>query len=370
MERFYQRSRVELQCEVVTPMFLGNASGEAEWRAEPFKALFRSWWRVTRHCTADKKTLFNEEAALFGAAGDEETSRKSPFSIAVFSEEKAVAQQLRVFQEHEKVRHEECQRQGKKVDPLLYLAGMGLLMPGNRIKPGRTYFPPGSSFTLAIQYPGGKEEEVQKVLAFIQAFGAIGGRCRNSWGSFRVRNPAIALADEEKLLAAATNDWRQGLIRDYPNTLGRDEKGLLFWKTATKETWEEAMAELAKAYIWVRVGDPNAGIEGLSPGENYPPRERGKTYLYQERHFLGIPLTSHPKTGGDSRHASPFRFVVKKQQLDRRFRGFMLHVPHDHSKAQKFANGVTAEKVWEKVHDKLDGLKPAITRATYKEVLA
>ena len=40
MSRYYKRKSITLQCEVVTPMFLGNASGEAQWRAEPFKAFF------------------------------------------------------------------------------------------------------------------------------------------------------------------------------------------------------------------------------------------------------------------------------------------------------------------------------------------
>jgi CRISPR-associated protein Cmr1 len=364
MNRYYKCKAIVLDCEVVTPMFLGNASGAAEWRAEPFKALFRAWWRVTRHRTAGEKALFHEEGGIFGAAGDEESSCKSLFSVAVFSGARAVNTSLK---ELAKVHHEECEKQKKEVDPLLYLAGMGILMPGNRIRQGRSYFPPGSPFTLTLQYPCSIEEEIRKVLALVQAFGAAGGRCRNGWGSFLVKNPAVAIADAVKLLCDFTNDWKTCMGRDYPNALGRDEKRPLLWKSESMETWEEALANLARAYIKVRV-DSVEGVGKLNPGENYPPKERGKTYLYEERHLLGVPLTSHPKTGGDSRHSSPLRFFVRKQADG--FRGFILHVPHDHSRAQKLANGVTAEKVWEKVHKKLDGQVPAITRAEYKEVLA
>jgi CRISPR-associated protein Cmr1 len=343
-------------------MFLGNAAGEAQWRAESFKALFRSWWRVTRHETDGKDALFQEEAVLFGAAGDEKTSHKSPLSIAVLSKAKADDQSLR-WKKVSEVDHEECERQHKKVDPLLYLAGMGLLMPGNKLKPGRTYFPPGSCFTLTLQYPGGKENEaaMNSVLALIQAFGAIGGRCRNGWGSFRVKNPAVDLIDTELLLDGITKDWTKGLKEDYPNSLGRDgENRPLLWKTEAKSTWEEAMAELAKAYIGVRAHDV-AGIRKLNPGE------RNNVNL-QERHLLGIPLTNHNYGRGDSRHASPLRFVVKKQ-VDS-FLGFILHIPHSHSQNQKFAAGVNQQQVWEKVHRKLDGQKTILSRASYKEVLA
>ena len=127
------------------------------------------------------------------------------------------------------------------------------------------------------------------------------------------------------------------------------------------------MAKLAEAYIAIRAYDVGKDTN-LNPGEGYTPRERGKKYLYDERHLLGIPLTNHPRGGGESRHASPVRFVVKAQ--DGGFRGFVLHVPHGHSTAQRFAHGVKAEKVWEKVHRKLDGMVTLVSRASYKEVLS
>ena len=44
--RFYRRERLQFDCEIVTPMFLGNSRQEAELRAAPFKGLLRYWWRV------------------------------------------------------------------------------------------------------------------------------------------------------------------------------------------------------------------------------------------------------------------------------------------------------------------------------------
>jgi hypothetical protein len=88
----------------------------------------------------------------------------------------------------------------------------------------------------------------------------------------------------------------------------------------------------------------------------------------QERHLLGIPLTHHNYGKGDSRHASPLRFVVKKQGNN--FRGFILHLPHGHSSQQTLADNVDQQQVWEKVHRKLDGLTSLLSRATYQEVLS
>ena len=80
------------------------------------------------------------------------------------------------------------------VDPLLYLAGMGLLLKDNKVKRGRTYFPPGSAFNLSLHFPGGKQSEdgLSGVLALIQAFGTIGGRNSwNGWGSFQGKKPRL-----------------------------------------------------------------------------------------------------------------------------------------------------------------------------------
>ena len=227
MNRYYKRKSITLQCRVVTPMFLGNASGAAQWRAEPFKALFRYWWRVTQHEIPDAATLFAEEAQLFGAAGDEETSSKSPLLLSVISKAKETKEPL--GQMPKKVAHKECERQGGMVDPLLYLAGMGLLTPGNRLRTGRGYFFPGDSFTLSLYHPGGEREETEmaKVLALIMAFGSVGARCRNGWGSFSMNGQPLGPIEAEKALAEVTSEWTKGLLRDYPNTLGKDEKGAL-----------------------------------------------------------------------------------------------------------------------------------------------
>ncbi|HHO48844.1 MAG TPA: hypothetical protein ENN06_10420 [Desulfobacteraceae bacterium] len=359
MERFYKRKKVELQCEVVTPMFLGGAGQEAEWRAAPFKALLRSWWRVTQHGVGDAAALAREEGRLFGRAGDDDDSGKSLVRVFVQSNAKAVKNSL---PDWDMIIHPNCidpRRNPKgKIKPLLYLAGMGLAGPKLQVK--HTYFPPEASFILAIDYPSGQVKNMERIFALIQAFGTVGGRSRNGWGSFMITNPPIDPEPAARLLTAATRNWTDGLNSEYPNCLGCNGENPLLWKTELREEWKLAMKDLAEAYIEVRA--KQVGSDGeLNPGMR-------NNHNIQERHLLGIPLTNHNYGGGAARHASPLRFVVKKQ--DGKFRGYILHVPHGHSRQQPLASGVTVQKVWEKVHRKLDRIPNLLTRATYPEVLS
>jgi len=360
MERFYKRKAVEFQCEVVTPMFLGGANQEAEWRAAPFKAMLRYWWRVTKHGVAVQTALATEEGRLFGRAGDKDDSGKSLVGVFVQSNVNAVKDNL---PECPVLVHPECIDLQKnptgEVKPLLYLAGMGLSKPNLQVT--RSYFPSGAKFALAVDYPSSIAKDVDQTLALVQAFGSVGGRSRNGWGSFQIVNPSVALEQAATYVNSSTQNWTNGLGRDYPNCLGMFDDGkFLLWKTQGYQHWKLAMRALAEAYIEVRAKTVGKD-DKLNPGAR-------KNQTVQERHLLGIPLTKHDYGRGDARHASPLRFVVKKQKDG--FRGFILHMPHGHSKQQPLEKGVNTRAVWEKVHRKLNGLESLLLPATYKEVLS
>ncbi|MEW6750602.1 MAG: RAMP superfamily CRISPR-associated protein [Candidatus Latescibacterota bacterium] len=360
MERFYNRQTANLQCEVVTPMFLGGANQEAEWRAAPFKSLLRYWWRVTQHGAASPDLLRKDEGSLFGQAGDDDDSGKSLVRVLVVPADTAKSVN-RPLDRLEDVRHDECERQQQRVQPLLYLAGMGLA-EANGLRVKHSYFPAGASFEIHLDWPG-EDVQMKAVGALLQAFGAVGARCRNGWGSFRIQGVLVQPEEAAKILDGLTMDWTLALTRDYPHCLGKDGRGPLLWKTAVRPQWQEAMRDLAQAYIEVRAHEvrTSTGMIGeLKPGG-------GRNNTIQERHLLGIPLTNHGYGGGDARHSSPLRFVVKKQGEG--FRGFILHLPHGHSRQQMQGSSVNQQKVWQKVHDKLYALKN-MSRATYREVLA
>lgn len=373
--RYYKRKKIVLTCETVTPMFLGNPRQEAEWRAAPFKALLRYWWRVTQRSHKDEKSLLQAEGALFGCAGEEthDQGGKSLVRVSVDSPAKAIKDpwpgSLAKIEHHET-------NQGQ-IDPLLYLAGMGLMEHG---KPKHSFFPPGSPFVWTVDCPGEVQPDLEAALAMIQAFGALGARCRNGWGSFQIKSGMMDKGEAARLLNASTLEWKRGFDRDYPNCLGKydHDKSLLLWKTPPAGNWEGAMREMANAYVAVRARIVE-GIPALDPGEDHAPAER---------HLLGFPLTHHEAKssrdwkgntnwGKSGRHASPLRFFVKRG--GGKYTGFILHLPHSLSKKmnEKYvqtqrtqsAEHFSIEKqieVWEKVHKKLSKL---LDRATYEECL-
>ncbi len=138
MARFYKRERLELDCEVVTPMFLGDARQQADWRTAPFKGLIRYWWRIAQHDQKDRNSLAEAESKLFGSAGDqnEEGCGKSMVEVMIRSHSKPEERWEPI--KLNGIRHPEK----GTIDPLLYLAGMGLMEKG-RPNIGSFLFRPG-----------------------------------------------------------------------------------------------------------------------------------------------------------------------------------------------------------------------------------
>jgi CRISPR-associated protein Cmr1 len=355
MLRYYKREQFELDCETVTPMFLGNAHQEAELRAAPFKALFRYWWRVTQRAVPDVASLRSKEGKIFGSAGDDESSGKSLFAIQVSYNPKFFRADKKPFPKMESIPHPECEKSKNQVNPLNYLAGMGLIHFKEGIQ--HSYFEAGKPFRLILSFPENNEAEIRPVLAMIKAFGSVGARSRNGWGSFSFNNKRLDIDKLSADLTLHTGDWIVGFLeKDYPHCLGRDESGLLVWLTDFQDNWFNAMKTLAHSYIQVRAGNVD-DIGKLDPGH--------KTFA--DRHLLGIPLTNHSfgAWGNNMRHASPLHFVVHK--VNGKYRGIILHLPHRHSREQ-LPKGINQTDVWKKVHRKLDGL--GLKRASYKECLS
>ena len=346
-DRYFKRKRIEVDCEVITPMFLGNANQEAEWRPEPLKGLFRYWWRILHSALpqvgqTDMRELLHEESALFGFAGDNEAagSGKSLVGITVLGAEKPCVEK---FPFVETIDHPETDR--GKIDPLLYLAGIGLMQNGQVKHP---YFRPSSCFSFYVDFPEKDSDSINGVLALLQAFGGLGGRSRNGWGSFQVVRGGLEREDVLRVLGEATRNWKDGFDKDYPNCLGKDPKPLL-WKTKGKGTWQDAMRELADAYVGVRAREVK-GLRSLHPDNG-------------QRHLLGLPLTHH-NPQGPGRYSSPLRFSVRKHGS--KYFGLAVHLPQRFpSETVKLSREQQLE-VWGIVHRKLDVL---LNRASYEECL-
>ncbi len=340
LSRFYQKERIELDCEIVTPMFLGNAEQEAELRGAPFKALLRYWWRVAAGRDKTSEQLFAAESKIFGDAGDE--LGKGQVSIAVFP---ATNDSLRSSKDNfskSKIRHPEVK--GGQTDALGYLAGMGLMHYKKGIL--HSYFPAGQKFKLVVDVSEEGRRQLKKSMSFLAKFGAIGSRSRNGWGCFQT-----VFAGNSKNLFD-TIPFENAFSKDYPNTLGHDNKGLLLWQTGQAATsWERCMRDLAEIYVQTRT------FFRFTGGQPHPAQ--------QDRHLLGYPVTNHSvgKWGKQGRHASALRLLVRKQSDG--YRGFILHLPHLFSKTMWPGDVERQKKIWRDVHGRLDEL---MNRATLEEL--
>lgn len=343
--RFYKREKLELDCEIITPMFLGNASQEAELRAAPFKGLLRYWWRVAeggKYATPEK--LLAAENALFGSP-DEKTGGKSQVVVEVTAISNMMAKKDN-FQNPGLVDHPECERSNKKTNPLNYLAGMGLIHYRDGIS--HDYFPPTGKFRLTITCSPVASSSVQATLLLLDAFGAIGSRNRNGWGCFG-RGNTLSLA------GCSFRNFLDAFDRDYPHCLGKDSQGPLLWQTDREAyaSWPECMKALAEVYISIRAGNESKGIPKLNVTTGNPP----------ERHLLGYPVTNHPiatkNWGNQGRHGSALRLIVRKDPDGHR--GYILHLPHLFSKEMWPGGKEQQIAIWQKVHNRLDTLCQRVT---------
>jgi len=364
--RFERLVFLTLHCRIVTPMFLGDAEQKAALRPEPFKALLRYWWRVAAGWKyAAPKKLLEDESRIFGGGGDE--AQKSLVTMGVEGNPRVIEDSR--LPKVQDVYHPEVGRSGRRINPLLYLGYGPVLWKQGQARYDRPYLEPGENFSLKITFPESLVEDETFKLAFLYfcAFGAVGSRSRNGWGSFQVEKIEPGGLKEQILPEkVACLPLKKDLFghKDYPHSLALDpkrkSKKSLIWRTKNfRNSWAEVMKDLAEIYISIRTK--------LSPD--------GRDDI-DERHLLGFPLTRHtansaPNWGPRARHASALRFFVRKKKDG--YCGLILHLPFGLSRTmRKNAAGrefFTPEKqleIWQKVHQRLD---QTMTRASINECL-
>jgi CRISPR-associated protein Cmr1 len=346
--RFYKREKIELDCEIITPMFLGNASQEAELRAAPFKGLLRYWWRVANGSKyGDHTELLEAESAIFGSS-DEKTGGKSQVTVEVSGELRSYP--ANGFPKGQKITHPEVKNKSGipvNIDRFLYL-GYGPITGAGILKnEGKGAFCPGQSFTLVLTSQQDTMNSLNDTIRCFQQFGSIGGRNRNGWGCFSVTGDQIPRTDFSALFQQLGSDWIKCFSRDYPHRLGRNGSQLLLWGSRQSHAdWQGVMNELAEIYLQVRLehhfqgGGPHA-----SP---------------QDRHALGYPSGKNhvvKNWGNQGRHGSALRLIVRKEADGHR--GYILHLPHLFSKEMWRSDAGGKERqiqIWQQVHNSLDKL--------------
>jgi len=326
----------------LTPAFLGNAKQNGQWRAPPFKHLLREWWRVAwaeaNDYANDIQALHRQEGALFGTAADGSGHRSR---VRLRLDRWSTGKLRRSgWNEIGKVSHPEV---GRSVGADLYL-GFGPLTYDRQSRrtalKTNAAIQAGEQATLRLAFPAADAELLDRALFLIDAFGALGGRSRNGWGS-------VTLAGDLPDGKYPLRDWRECLDRDWPHAIGKDGKGALIWRTGPFDDWRQLMKQLAEIKIGLRTQFT------FHSGNNTPRPE--------SRHWLSYPVTNHnvgPWKQG--RLPNSLRFKVVRD-ANGRLHGRIFHVPC--LPPRQFEPDLQAiERVWQQVHDYLDGLGKQLHR--------
>ena len=373
--------RMKYRIRFLTPAFLGNAEQNGQWRTPPFKALLRQWWRVVyaanREFDVDMGEMRRAEGLLFGNAWLDHTENGRKVADHCKSQIRIRLARwpmggLRSWDGLEQgvVHHPDVEKTRFKVGPHAYL-GYGPLDGRGGTKFGKPNAPVGDhSLRRAIQdgeivcfslaTPERHAQDIRTTLALINAYGTVGGRSRNGWGSFVIESPGDspgldAGADSlgrgaGELDRSYVRPWRDALALDWSHAIGADDAGPLIWRIARLyDDWKELMRDLAILKI---------GLRTMFVFPNFRPPN--------DRHWLSYPVTNHNFGAWNNlRLPNSLRFKVRSDPDDsKRLRGVVFHVPcrppeefgpDDHAHA--------IENVWMKTHQLLDELtQPPVGR--------
>lgn len=347
--------QVKTDCTIrfITPAFLGNAEQKGAWRSPPFKALLRQWWRVAAAAQHhyDHSRLREAEGRLFGHAWLQEGGHAWACQSKVRMKLKHWDEGgMKVWQNDSRIHHPEVGNVGAHLylgyGPLTHLRGQGTTIKN----------PPaidaGKENALFLACPNIEGKILLETLQLIHWFGTLGGRSRNGWGSLSLL--AEGLMGTDVLLSgkasAILQPYARPLLdclgREWPHALGKDQQGLLIWKTAPCTDWSSALKLLAEVKIAFRTCQKFTGPAGP----------------FMPRHLLAYPVTKHNvrEWGNQSRLANQLRFKVV-QQADGRYVGLAFHLPCDlpHELKKELATGSKLTpnyqaSIWSQVHQVLD----------------
>lgn len=349
--------KLHYRVEFLTPAFLGNAEQSGQWRTPPFKALLRQWWRsvwAAKHgFPTDIGDMRCEEGLLLGNAWLDRAQCKSTVRIRLSHWNAGKTKSWQGL-EQAPVYHPEVQRARNKVGPHAYLGYGPLDGRGGTKLAGKVNaaVQAGETAKLSIAAPERDIADIRSALSLIDAYGTVGGRSRNGWGSVSLV-PVDDSPAHETDFASWSRPWREALSLDWPHAIGRDDRGALVWRTAKSyQDWKDLMRDLAILKIGLRTMFvfPNAR----------PPHPQ-----VLDRHWLSYPITRHRtrQWNNSLRLPNSLHFKVRPDWDDpQRLRGVIFHVPC-RPPADFRPNDDAIGKVWERSHRLLDELaRPPIER--------
>ena len=345
ISRFVDRKTVKFSVEVLTPMFLGGADGNAELRVAPFKNALRYWWRIVKGDLPHKDLLVQEQK-LFGGVLDNDACNLKTTRSLVDIDVTGSVRIGKIYEMDDLDRKVNSEAGGRRV-PLTSYLGMGPVDFNGKYTKKRIL--PGECFSLTVTYPNDKKKEIIDAMSLFAAFGSIGARSRNGWGSFTLsvkEKDTASLLSRETLFNKFGESFNNIMKKDkkYPFKLGltksneTEENQPLLWKIASKNTWENAMQSAGENYMDLRQSLPLAFPSDI-----------------KERHILCYPITNHNKIdswgGQNGRMPSQLRIIIRINTD--KYNAYFLHLPH--KIPLKWNKALGSElNVWKKIHTYLD----------------
>ena len=332
--RFINRETAEFTVEVLTPMFLGGANGDAELRAAPLKNAIRYWWRITQG-DLTHKDLLKKEQKLFGGVSCNKATRSLVDVVVTGSVRTGNVE------EEDFIGNEFNPEAGNLVSLASYL-GMGPIHFKGKYMKKRIL--PAETFSLTVSYPKENKENIIDALSLFAEFGALGARSRNGWGSFNLlaMNDSLSLSPRKKLLEKYGKEISSifNIDKKYPFKLGKSNEQPLLWKIGIGNMWEDAMKLAGESYMNLR--------QQALPFPKAPPNG------VQKRHILGYPITNHKIDSwgwNNGRMPSQLRIIIRK--INNKYNAYFFHLPHKIPKP--WNPGLGSElSVWQEIHKHLD----------------
>ena len=334
----------------LSPAFLGDASQESVWRVPPLKALLREWWRISvaRSVGHNVRDMLLREQLLFGTANDGggSQSRASRVRLALDRWSRGTVSS---WQPRGIPRFEVSAGRGLPAD--LYL-GYGPLQVGQKLKAAPA-INAGEQNGFAVACPDefAAGLALDTVSGLIHAFGTVGSRSRNGWGSLSMVPQGSAA---QPLSVSVLRQWdvlcnlADCLKRDWPHAIGEDEGGPLVWESVESfADWRQALGLMAQ----VRLAMRREAKRHHAAGAHFPE---------------ALDLIVSPTTGRNfnahgwnrnTRVANTLRFKLFLDDAS----GLRLRVYHTPCKPPHPFSGLPLLETWESIHRGLDD-HPALAR--------
>ncbi len=316
----------------LTPAFLGGADQSGQWRTPPIKHLLREWWRVAwaaQNDPAQWPRMREVEGRLLGHAWLENDRNEKGELVRARKSEVILRVRPWAAGKMMKIPKTRPAGQGRAAASALYL-GYGPVKSATELKMKHP-IDAGESGDLAVAFPPETSgaDLIETAFALAHAYGTLGGRSRNGWGS-------VSLSDRENKLSLVQarrfqRDWEDCLQECWAHAIGKDEKGPLIWRTtSTHGDWKSVIEDLAA--IRKQVNNSVKGRQRL--------------------------ILNQPVAGRGGRMPSQLRFKVREQANGQLY-GVVYHMPHIAPPIENFTSQ-QIKSVWRQVHNLLDQQKNLI----------